>query len=109
MTAPIDPHHGGGGAGRCHRLVDRRAPGNLTFEIGDWLTRHSNEKQKLGLSKLEQTKLSATREVPFKTTFPRCFSPAAEPGNDVPWFALQRRFYLSNRGTVMLGMGRRPA
>jgi hypothetical protein len=25
-----------------------------------------------------------------------------------PWFALQRRFYLSNRGTVMLGMGRRP-
>jgi 2-polyprenyl-3-methyl-5-hydroxy-6-metoxy-1,4-benzoquinol methylase len=82
---------------------------NLTFEIGDWLTRHSNEKQKLGMSKLEQTKLSATREVPFKTTFPAAFRLLLNRVTMFPWFALQRRFYLSNRGTVMLGMGRRPA
>jgi 2-polyprenyl-3-methyl-5-hydroxy-6-metoxy-1,4-benzoquinol methylase len=81
---------------------------NLTFEIGDWLTRHSNEKQKLGMSKLEQTKLSATREVPFKTTFPAAFRLLLNRVTMFPWFALQRRFYLSNRGTVMLGMGRRP-
>ena len=82
---------------------------NLTFEIGDWLTRHSNETQKLGMSKLEQTKLSATREVPFKTTFPATFRLLLNRVTMFPWFALQRRFYLSNRGTVMLGMGRRPA
>lgn len=82
---------------------------NLTFEIGDWLTRRSGEKSKLDLSKLEQTKLSATRDVPFKTTFPSFFRLLLNRVTMSPWFALQRRFYLSNRGTVMLGMGRRPA
>lgn len=82
---------------------------NMTFEIGDWLTRHSRETQKVGMSKLEQTKLSATREVPFKTTFPSAFRLLLNRATMYPWFALQRRFYLSNRGTVMLGMGRRPA
>jgi 2-polyprenyl-3-methyl-5-hydroxy-6-metoxy-1,4-benzoquinol methylase len=82
---------------------------NLTFEIGDWLTRHSGEQRKLNLSKLEQTKMSATRDVPFKTVFPSFFRLLLNRVTMAPWFALQRRFYLGNRGTVMLGMGRRPA
>lgn len=83
--------------------------GNLLFRLSNLTVKASGEVDKVQLSKVDQTKTSGIREIPFKTVFPSWFKLLLNRTTLYPLFVLQRFFYSTNLGLVMLAFGRRPA
>ena len=82
---------------------------NLLFRLGNLTIRRSSEVAKMRLSKVDQTKTSGIREIPFKTVFPEWFTLFLNRKTLYPLFVLQRLFYSTNLGLTMVGFGRKPA
>ena len=80
---------------------------NLLFRLGNLTLRRSGEVGKRQLSKLEQTKTSGIREIPFKTVFPTWFRLVLNRTTLYPLFLLQRAFYSTNLGLTMIAFGRK--
>jgi 2-polyprenyl-3-methyl-5-hydroxy-6-metoxy-1,4-benzoquinol methylase len=83
--------------------------GNLLFRLSNLTVRRSGEVKKTALSKVEQTKTSGIREIPFKTVFPSWFKLFLNRRTLYPLFLLQRAFYSTNLGLTMIAFGRKPA
>lgn len=82
---------------------------NALFAVGNRLIeRSSAETKKKGLEKLQQTLMSGTREIPFKTTFPAPFRVILNRWTMLPLALFQRLFYRTRFGITILGCGRVP-
>ena len=81
---------------------------NLLFRAGNLLVRASGETRKTQLSKVDQTKTSGIREIPWKTVFPSWFRFVLNRTTLYPLFVLQRLFYRTNLGLTMVAFGRKP-
>jgi hypothetical protein len=79
---------------------------NILFRISAWLVRHSKEAKKVGLSQREQTETSGLREIPWKTVFPSWIQIILNRYTLYPLFLIQRLFYGTGLGVIMLGFGR---
>jgi SAM-dependent methyltransferase len=82
---------------------------NLLFRLGNLTVRASGEVRKTHLPKVDQTKTSGIREIPFKTVFPSWFKLLLNRKTLYPLFILQRVFYGTNLGLTMIAFGRKPA
>lgn len=72
---------------------------NLLLRISNYLvSRAENEKQSLNL--VDRTKLSGTRDIPFKTVFPSFFKLILNPVTLWPLKVIQRLFYKTEIGLV---------
>jgi SAM-dependent methyltransferase len=80
---------------------------NVLFRAGNLLLRLSGETRKTQLSKVDQTKTSGIREIPFKTVFPSWFKLFLNRTTLFPLFVLQRLFYRTNLGVTMIAFGRK--
>jgi 2-polyprenyl-3-methyl-5-hydroxy-6-metoxy-1,4-benzoquinol methylase len=81
---------------------------NILFHISEWLIRRSDETKKAGLSLREQTESSGLREIPWKTVFPPWVKVVLNRYTLYPLFLLQRLFYRTGVGLIMVGFGRVP-
>ena len=81
---------------------------NLTFHASNFLIRRAGEDRKLETSQHGKTKTSGIRDIPFKTQFPSPFKLVLNPVAMYPWFLLQRAFYQTSLGLILLATGRRP-
>lgn len=81
---------------------------NMLLGLGNFFLRRSSEMEKLRLSQRQQTETSGTREIPFKTTFPKAFQLILNPRTLAPLLFIQRFFYKTNLGLTMLGIGQVP-
>lgn len=79
---------------------------NVLFGLSNWLIRRAGEASKKTLDKVDQTKLVPIREVPWKTVYPSWVGLILNRVTLYPILLLQRAFYRSGLGTVMLGFGR---
>jgi len=80
---------------------------NALLGISNLAIKHSGEGKKRALSKVEQTKSSGVRDIPFKTVFPSFLKIILNPYTLTPLFMLQRIFYNSELGLTMLVKARR--
>lgn len=78
---------------------------NILLFAGNFLLRRSEEMQKRTWQKTEQTQQSGLQRIPFKTIFPSWCKFLLNPGVWAPAFLLQRFFYNSRRGLILLGRG----
>jgi hypothetical protein len=79
---------------------------NMLFNLSlRMITRAHTETAKLGLSQREQTETSGIREIPWKTVFPSWVRIILNRVTLYPLFIVQRWFYRTNLGMVMMGMG----
>jgi SAM-dependent methyltransferase len=81
---------------------------NMLFNISLWMVARSGETAKVGLSQREQTETSGIRDIPWKTVFPPWVRIILNRVTLYPLFVIQRMFYRSGLGVVMMGMGRVP-
>jgi SAM-dependent methyltransferase len=79
---------------------------NLLFNASLRMIARSGETAKVGLSQREQTETSGIREIPWKTVFPSWVRIILNRVTLYPLFVIQRWFYRSGLGVVMMGMGR---
>jgi ubiquinone/menaquinone biosynthesis C-methylase UbiE len=80
---------------------------NMLFNISlKMVARSAAETSKMGLSQREQTETSGIREIPWKTVFPSWVHVILNRVTLYPLFVIQRWFYRTNLGVVMMGMGR---
>jgi SAM-dependent methyltransferase len=79
---------------------------NILFRIGEYLVKRSTERMKIGLSQRAQTETSGLQEVPWKTIFPVWVKAVLNRYTLYPLFVLQRLFYRSDLGVILLGFGR---
>ncbi len=80
---------------------------NILFNLSlRMVARSTTETSKVSLSMREQTELSGIREIPWKTVFPSWVRIILNRVTLYPLFVIQRWFYRSNLGVVMMGMGR---
>jgi len=80
---------------------------NLLYHAGNVLVKRSGETRKTQLPKVDQTKASGIREIPFKTVFPSWFKLLLNRTTLFPLFVLQRLFYRTNLGVTMVAFGRK--
>lgn len=78
---------------------------NALFHLGNLLIRMSPEVRKLELPRAERTRTSGLQEIPLKTVFPPVFRLLLNRVTLSPLFVLQRLFYQTDRGLVLLGSG----
>jgi SAM-dependent methyltransferase len=78
---------------------------NMLFNISLWMVARSGETAKVGLSQREQTETSGIREIPWKTVFPSWVRIILNRWTLYPLFVIQRMFYGTGLGVVMMGMG----
>jgi SAM-dependent methyltransferase len=81
---------------------------NMLFNIGLWMVARSAETAKVGLSQREQTETSGIRDIPWKTVFPSWVRIILNRWTLYPLLVIQRMFYRTGLGVVMMGMGRVP-
>jgi SAM-dependent methyltransferase len=79
---------------------------NMLFNVSLWMVKRSGETAKIGQSQREQTETSGIREIPWKTVFPSWVRIILNRTTLYPLFLIQRMFYRSELGVVMMGMGR---
>ena len=80
---------------------------NILFNLSLWLVSRSRpEAAKVGLSQREQTETSGIRDIPWKTVFPSWFRLVLNRTTLFPLFVIQRMFYKTGLGVVMMGIGR---
>jgi len=82
---------------------------NLLFRAGNLLLRLGGESRKTQLSKIDQTKTSGIREIPWKTVFPSWAKFLLNRTTLYPLFVVQRLFYRTNLGLTMVAFGRTSA
>lgn len=82
---------------------------NMLLRIGAWLVGRSDEMQKKNLSQREQTETSGIQEIPWKTVFPSWVKIILNRTTLWPLLAIQRLFYKSRYGVIMMGIGQVPA
>jgi len=81
---------------------------NILFNISVRMVARSAETAKVGLSQREQTETSGIRDIPWKTVFPSWVRIILNRVTLYPLFVIQRMFYRTRLGVVMMGMGRVP-
>ncbi len=81
---------------------------NLLFRASLWTIARAGEAAKKTQSQREQTETSGIREIPWKTVFPSWVRLILNRTTLYPLFVIQRLFYRSGLGLVMMGMGRLP-
>jgi SAM-dependent methyltransferase len=81
---------------------------NMLFNISLWMVARSGEATKVGQSQREQTETSGIRAIPWKTVFPSWVRIILNRKTLYPLFVIQRMFYRTGLGVVMMGMGRVP-
>jgi SAM-dependent methyltransferase len=81
---------------------------NMLFNVSLWLVAHSSEATKVEQSQREQTETSGIRDIPWKTVFPSCMRIILNRKTLYPLFLIQKMFYRTGLGVVMMGMGRVP-
>jgi SAM-dependent methyltransferase len=80
---------------------------NLLFHLGNFFIRRSgSELKKTDQPLREQTEQSGIREIPFKTVFPAWFQLLLNRITLFPLFLLQRRFYGTGLGLILIASGR---
>jgi SAM-dependent methyltransferase len=79
---------------------------NMLFNISLWMVARSGEASKVGQSQREQTETSGIRDIPWKTVFPSWVRIILNRKTLYPLFVIQRMFYRTGLGVVMMGMGR---
>ena len=79
---------------------------NMLFNLSLWMVARSSETAKMGLSQREQTETSGIREIRWKTVFPSWVRMILNRTTLYPLFVIQRVFYRTGLGVVMMGMGR---
>jgi SAM-dependent methyltransferase len=82
---------------------------NLLFDASQWLVRRATPAHIRNQSRAEQTAASGIRGIPFKTLFPSWCRWLLNGRTMAPWFWLQRRFYDTDLGITLLGVGATPA
>jgi len=81
---------------------------NLLFRASLWTVARGGEAAKKAQSQREQTEASGIREIPWKTVFPSWVRLILNRVTLYPLFVIQRLFYRTGLGLVMMGMGRVP-
>ncbi len=81
---------------------------NLLFRASLWTIARAGEAAKKSQSRREQTETSGIREIPWKTVFPSWVRLILNRATLYPLFVIQRLFYRTSLGLVMMGMGRTP-
>lgn len=81
---------------------------NMLFRISLWMIIRSGAAAKKTESQREQTETSGIREIPWKTVFPSWVRIILNRTTLYPLFVIQRLFYRTGLGIVMMGMGRVP-
>jgi SAM-dependent methyltransferase len=81
---------------------------NMLFNVSLWMVARSGETAKVGQSQREQTETSGIRDIPWKTVFPSWVRIILNRTTLYPLFVIQRMFYRTGLGVVMMGMGRVP-
>jgi SAM-dependent methyltransferase len=81
---------------------------NLLFRASLWTIARAGEAAKKTQSQREQTETSGIREIPWKTVFPSWLRLILNRTTLYPLFVIQRLFYRTGLGLVMMGMGRIP-
>jgi SAM-dependent methyltransferase len=82
---------------------------NMLFNISlRMVKRSAAETTKVVLSQREQTETSGIRDIPWKTVFPPWVKVILNRITLYPLFVIQRLFYRTGLGVVMMGMGRVP-
>jgi SAM-dependent methyltransferase len=81
---------------------------NMLFNVSLWMVARSGEAAKVGQSQREQTETSGIRAIPWKTVFPSWVRIILNRKTLYPLFVIQRMFYRTGLGVVMMGMGRVP-
>ncbi|MEA2941560.1 MAG: hypothetical protein QOD09_2089 [Bradyrhizobium sp.] len=81
---------------------------NLLFNISLRMVARSGETAKVAQSQREQTETSGIRDIPWKTVFPSWVRLILNRTTLYPLFVIQRMFYRTGLGVVMMGMGRVP-
>ena len=81
---------------------------NLLFRASLWTIARAGEAAKKVQSQREQTETSGIREIPWKTVFPSWVRIILNRVTLYPLFVVQRLFYRTGLGLVMMGMGRLP-
>ncbi len=81
---------------------------NLLFRASLWTIARAGEAAKKTQSQREQTETSGIREIPWKTVFPSWVRLILNRTTLYPLFVIQRLFYRTGLGLVMMGMGRVP-
>ena len=79
---------------------------NMLFNAGLRMVARSGETAKMGQSQREQTETSGIRDIPWKTVFPSWVRIILNRKTLYPLLLLQRMFYRTGLGVVMMGMGR---
>jgi hypothetical protein len=79
---------------------------NLLYGLGNLMIRRSGQERMASKPLKEQTESSGVREIPFKTVFPSMFRFFLNGITLYPFFLLQRLFYRSDLGLVLMGIGR---
>jgi len=79
---------------------------NLLFRLSDWLVKRSAESAKVTQSQREQTETSGLRDIPWKTVFPSWVGLLLNRITLYPLFVIQRLFYPTRFGLILLGFGR---
>lgn len=81
---------------------------NMLFNVSLWMVKRSGEAAKVGQSQREQTETSGIRAIPWKTVFPSWVRIILNRTTLYPLFVIQRIFYRTGLGVVMMGRGRVP-
>lgn len=81
---------------------------NMLFKVSLWMIIRSGAAAKKNESQREQTETSGIREIPWKTVFPSWVRIILNRATLYPLFLIQRLFYRTGLGVVMMGMGRVP-
>jgi hypothetical protein len=81
---------------------------NMLFNISLRMVARSGETAKVAQSQREQTETSGIRDIPWKTVFPSWVRLILNRTTLYPLFVIQRMFYRTGLGVVMMGMGRVP-
>jgi hypothetical protein len=81
---------------------------NALFGVGMALLHASGGLANLPNGKAARTRASGLQRFPFKTVFPPAFRHVLNPLACAPLFAIQRRFYDSDLGLILLAAGRVP-
>jgi len=81
---------------------------NLLFKASVWTVARAGEAAKVRQSRREQTETSGIREIPWKTVFPVWVKIILNRTTLYPLFLIQRIFYRTGLGVVMMGIGRVP-
>ncbi|MBN2560296.1 MAG: methyltransferase domain-containing protein [Phycisphaerae bacterium] len=81
---------------------------NLLFGLTNWISERSRARARRELPLAERTKLSGQKDIPYKKVFPPWFRLVLNEYTYCPFHILQRLFYKTNLGLVMIASGRRP-